>query len=61
MKKTTTSSFGTGKHESHDASAFYERSLYNGIFRAPLVPEDLVVDIPLHDGWADQIYNQSQP
>ncbi len=59
MKKTTTSSFGTGKHESHDASAFYARSLFSDIFRAPLASKDLIVEIPAHDGWADQIYNQS--
>ena len=29
MKKTETSSFGTGKRESHDSSAFYGRSMFD--------------------------------
>ncbi len=59
MKKTTTSSFGTGKRESHDASAFYERSLYKGLFRVPLPPKELIIDIPAPAGWADRIDKQS--
>lgn len=55
MKGTTTSSFGTGKREAHDASAFYERSLYRDLF--PAVPESSdAVEIPAPDGWADRIH-----
>lgn len=59
MSKTTTSSFGTGKREAHDASAFYSRSLYNGVGQAPAGPSELAVEIPAPEGWADRIYCQS--
>ncbi len=58
MTKTTTTSFGTGKREGHDASAFYSRHLYNGTNGASPTPT-LAVTIPPHDTWADQIYCQS--
>jgi site-specific DNA-methyltransferase (adenine-specific) len=61
MTKTGTSSFGTPKRESHDASAFYGRSLYaamptNGAHPGA-APQD--VPVPAVDGWADRIYNRS--
>ncbi len=57
MKKTTTSSFGTGKRESHDSSAFYNRQLYNSVFaRAASKAEIEKVVIPKPGIWADQIY-----
>ena len=59
MKKTTTSSFGTGKRVSHDSSAFYGRSLYRGIFAQTALQEELNVEIPDHKGWADKLYCQS--
>jgi DNA modification methylase len=62
MKKTKTSSFGSGKREGHDASAFYSRNLYesNGIISDPLSPRELndatISPIGL---WANQIYHHS--
>jgi DNA modification methylase len=64
MKKTTTSSFGISKRESHDASAFYARNLYreqsanalpvtNGDQPNPQSP------LPTIDTWADRLYCQS--
>ncbi len=56
MSKTKTSSYGSGKRESHDSSAFYERSM----IRQPdaLLPDkDLrAVEVPGAGSWADQIY-----
>ncbi len=59
MKRTSTSSFGTGKRESHDASAFYARSLYDDRFAAPASKSEMAVEIPAPDGWADRLYCQS--
>lgn len=59
MKKTATTSFGTGKRESHDATAFYSRSLYGGIFAKTASKKELSIDIPEHKKWADKIYHQS--
>ena len=56
MKRTATSSFGTGKRESHDAASFYARSLYNDIFAEPASAAQMDVEIPAHEPWADQIY-----
>jgi site-specific DNA-methyltransferase (adenine-specific) len=64
MKKTTTSSFGISKRESHDASAFYARNLYreqpanalpvtNGDQPNPQSP------LPTIDTWANRLYCQS--
>ncbi len=53
MSKTSTSSFGTPRRESHDASAFYNRSLYaNGT--APEAAQSAAAPAP--DGWADRVY-----
>jgi DNA modification methylase len=68
MKKaraTTTSSFGVGKRESHDASAFYGRQIY-GNGRADEPPNGATAaaaseprtPAPL-DTWANRIYCQS--
>ncbi len=59
MSKTSTSSFGTGKREAHDASAFYARSLYQGLAAQPSPDgagkaEKIVAPSP--EGWADRIY-----
>ncbi len=57
MKKTETSSFGVGKRESHDSSAFYERSLYDGIFVKPTPKKEMLkVEIPSPGDWANEIY-----
>ena len=69
VKKTTTSSFGVGRRESHDSSAFYERQLYQTHSLqhedvGPVAVEPSVAgtganaDLPL-TVWADQIYCQS--
>lgn len=60
MKKTKTSSFGTGKRESHDSSLFYNRNLYKQLFSRPESPAQLAkIDIPEPSGWENQIYCQS--
>jgi DNA modification methylase len=56
-KRTRTSSFGTSKRESHDASTFYERNLY-----AEQGTPELMADggsITPAGAWADAIYCQS--
>ncbi len=59
MKRTSTSSFGTGKRESHDASAFYERNLYQDLFRDQASAAEMRVAVPSPDGWSDQVYQTS--
>ncbi|RMF59048.1 MAG: site-specific DNA-methyltransferase, partial [Calditrichaeota bacterium] len=59
MKKTQTSSFGTGKRESHDASAFYDRSLYRSLTLRPVSGKKLKADVPAPGEWADRIYCHS--
>jgi site-specific DNA-methyltransferase (adenine-specific) len=65
MKKTTTSSFGVGRREAHDSSAFYARQLHQ-----PLSPQAAMPDqgdgvsspathaaaLPPIAAWADQLY-----
>jgi modification methylase len=60
MKKTKTSSFGVGKRESHDSSAFYNRSLYEGVFSKPMPKDEIEkITIPLPGDWANKIYCDS--
>lgn len=60
MKKTKTSGFGVGKRESHDSSAFYSRTLYDGISAQPAsVGEIAKIVVPAPGEWADRIYNGS--
>ena len=70
IKKTTTSAFGIGKRESHDASAFYARNLYREQpgsaptnETAPTIhgSAELAERHPPStiDTWADQLYCQS--
>lgn len=62
MKKTRTSSFGTGKREGHDSSAFYGRNLYgvDGIFAQSASGKELwEVKISPVGKWANRIYNAS--
>ncbi len=56
MAKTTTSSFGTTRHESHDSSAFYDRKLYgeNVSEENNLAASDVVIPDP--SGWSDRVY-----
>jgi modification methylase len=60
MKKTTTSAFGVGRRESHDASAFYSRNLYSDAAGALPVPPQLSVEqpasVPGPTAWRDRIY-----
>jgi hypothetical protein len=60
MKKTTTSAFGVGRRESHDASAFYNRNLYSDAAGALPVPPQLPVEqpasVPGPTAWRDRIY-----
>lgn len=52
MKRTRTSAFGTSRRESHDASAFYDRSLYG----AQPAPEAAAEPVPPPGDWADRVY-----
>jgi site-specific DNA-methyltransferase (adenine-specific) len=54
MSKSSTSSFGTPRREAHDASAFYNRSLYAD--GAGLPQETGPESAPAPDGWADRVY-----
>ena len=57
MKKTETSSFGVGKRESHDSSAFYNRSLYDGLFRSQTPKKEMDrVTVPSPGDWANKVY-----
>jgi len=60
MAKTKTSTFGTGKREGHDSSAYYKRKMHKGIFGEPLPDKELkkIVTSPPGD-WSNQVYNQS--
>jgi DNA modification methylase len=55
---TQTSSFGTTKRESHDASRFYERNLYAsaGWIRTP---ERVITPKRITDNWVDAVFCQS--
>lgn len=60
MSGTHTSSFGSGKRESHDASGFYSRSMLEEFGKATIPPEQLdEIDIPDIGLWADKIYHSS--
>lgn len=60
MAKTKTSSFGTGKRESHDASVFYDRNLYKQIFsQAESAKKLLQIEVPKAKKWANKIYCKS--
>ncbi len=57
MKKTETSSFGVGKKESHDPSAFYKRSICDGVFAKPTPKKEMLkVSVPPPGDWANKIY-----
>ena len=54
---TQTSSFGAGRRESHDASEFYERSMYNGLASQEASPEELRrIQTNPPGAWTDQLY-----
>ena len=55
MAKTSTSSFGTGKRESHDASAFYDRNLYRALPSQDPDTDLGAVHVPDAAGWSDRI------
>lgn len=61
-KKTTTSGFGVGRRESHDASSFYQRNLYQtpaGQTPERTAPAGAATPPAVDTGWVDQIYCQS--
>jgi DNA modification methylase len=54
---TKTSSFGTGKRESHDSSAFYARNLYSSVFARPTPKKEISkIKVPQVGEWANRIY-----
>lgn len=56
---TKTSNFGTGKRESHDASIFYNRSMFNGMPNEVPAKELKKIHIPEPGDWANKLYCQS--
>lgn len=54
---TQTSSFGTSRREGHDSSSFYSRNMYT-IFEQPS-KDELNIQIPSPNGWANKIYQHS--
>jgi site-specific DNA-methyltransferase (adenine-specific) len=58
-RKTKTSSFGVSKREGHDASAFYQRRLYDNAVQADTAPVSSSGTPPDLVTWADRIYCQS--
>jgi len=60
MKRTKTSSFGTGRRESHDSSTFYSRNLFAKSTQRVLTDAELSkIVVPLPGAWADQVYCKS--
>lgn len=60
MSKTKTSSFGTGKRESHDSSEFYGRQLYSTLTSEPLSKAEMKnIEVPEVGPWADRVYCSS--
>lgn len=56
-KRTKTSSFGTGKRESHDSSEFYARNLYRSIFAEPASKKEIKkIQVPTPGSWVNMIY-----
>ncbi len=58
VKKTATSRFGVSHRQSHDASAFYNRNLYESAAGASHA-ELSHIDAPPPGVWADRLYQQS--
>lgn len=59
MTQTRTSAFGTGRRESHDASAFYARTVYGNQKKLPDRRTLLKIPIPDPDPWSNQLYATS--
>ncbi len=57
MSGTRTSTFGTGKRESHDSSSFYSRNMLTELVNTPLTKKALQeIEVPETGPWADRIY-----
>jgi len=56
LSKTKTSSYGSGKRESHDASAFYGRSMIQQPDTLLSEKELRSIEVPGAGPWADQMY-----
>lgn len=60
MAGTQTSTFGTSKRESHDASEFYARNMLSSTGISPLPKADIeAINVPSVGAWADKIYCSS--
>ena len=60
MNGTHTSTFGTGKRESHDSSLFYSRNMLNNVVVPPLSKAEInAIHIPAVGDWANTIYPNS--
>ena len=59
-KKTSTSSFGVSRRESHDSSAYYNRNLHDGLVQEPMSKQEMEkISVPPPGDWADTIYCSS--
>jgi len=56
---TKTSTYGVGKRESHNAAAFYNRKLFQGLPRQPLPGPAEPAEVSPIGAWADRIYCRS--
>lgn len=56
---TETRKFGTGKREDHDASAFYNRTLYEGMPQETPAKELKKIPVPEPGAWVNKLYCQS--
>jgi len=57
MSGTQTASFGAGKRESHDSSAFYSRNMLSNLIKSPMSQDAIAdIEIPSVGPWADRIY-----
>lgn len=60
MTSTSTSSFGTGRRESHDSSAFYSRNMLSSAVANPLSADGIEeIVVPEVGNWANKIYCSS--
>ena len=60
MSGTSTSSFGTGRRESHDSSAFYSRNMLSSAVAKPLSVDGIKeIVVPEVGNWANSIYCSS--
>jgi DNA modification methylase len=60
-RNTSTSDFGVGRREAHDASAFYDSKLYNGsnLNQVHSLEDLSAIPVPQPGDWADSLYSHT--